>query len=215
MRVSWPWIAGLVVPEVRRANRNEDIRFPAETRPFLARPIGTHGGEGLTLIKTRRDLTSFLSTLCGEQFLCVDFHDFKGAQKCYRKYRFIFVDRKPYPYHLAIASSWLVHYWRAEMIRDTWKMAEEQAFLDDWRSVFGRSTEVVEEIAQRLDLDYGGMDCSLLPNGDVLLFEANACMLVHLDDSNIEFPYKHRAVPKIRAAITDLIRRRLDTGSIR
>ena len=49
------------------------------------------------------------------------------------------------------------------------------------------------------------MDCSILPDGRVLFFEANACMLLHLDDAKAEFPYKHVAVPKIRDAITQMV----------
>ena len=82
--------------------------------------------------------------------------------------------------------------------------------MTDWRKVFGpQAAAAIEQVAQRLDLDYGGMDCSILANGEVLLFEANACMLVHLDDAKADFPYKHLAIPKIREAVTRLVRKRL------
>jgi hypothetical protein len=42
-----------------------------------------------------------------------------------------------------------------------------------------------------------------------VLFEANANMLVHLDDPPDRFPYKHRHVPRIFEAMTDLVRRRI------
>jgi hypothetical protein len=44
-----------------------------------------------------------------------------------------------------------------------------------------------------------------LDDGRVLLFEANACMLLHLDESASAFPYKHQYVPPIRAAFTRLV----------
>ena len=47
------------------------------------------------------------------------------------------------------------------------------------------------------------------PNGEVLLFEANACMLVHLDDTETDFPYKHQAVPRIRDAVTRMVRNKI------
>jgi hypothetical protein len=85
-------------------------------------------------------------------------------------------------------------------------MAEEQRFLEDWRAVFGPlAAQAVEEAAGRLDLDYGGMDCALTATGEVLLFEANAGMLLHLDEPAAAFPYKHRHVPPIRDAFTRLI----------
>ena len=200
-------IPGLLVPGVRRFARDQAIDPSAS--PFLIRPGGAHGGEDLALIETPADLSAYLGRVPHEHFLLTEFHDFRGDHDGYRKYRFIFVDRKPYPYHLAIAENWLVHYWRADMGQAEWKKREEEAFLTDWRRVFGAAAAVVEQVAQRLDLDYGGMDCSLLADGRVLFFEANACMLVHLDDAEAAFPYKFRAVPLIREAVTRMIRKRI------
>ncbi|OIQ90169.1 tetratricopeptide repeat protein [mine drainage metagenome] len=203
-------IPGLIVPGVRRMTRDELARLSVFAAPFLVRPCGVHGGEDLVLIETPSALAEYLDRVPFERFLQIDFHDFKGARNSYRKYRFIFVDRQPFPYHLAIAETWMVHYWRARMGRDDWKKREEEDFLTDWRQVFGpAAAAIVEQVGQRMDLDYGGMDCSLLPNGEVLLFEANACMLVRLDESEANFPYKHRAVPRIRDAVTRMLRNRV------
>lgn len=196
-------IPGLLVPQVRWMLRDEPIG--AFTDPFLIRPGGTHGGDGLALIRTHAELTEYLAKTPCERFLLTDFHDFKGLRGCYRKYRFIFVDRKPYPYHLAIAGNWLVHYWRTDMGRVDWKRQEEEDFLTDWRQVFGyRAAAAIEQVAQRMNLDYGGLDCSILPNGEVLFFEANACMLVH--DTEAALPCKQRAVADIRDAVTFMVR---------
>jgi hypothetical protein len=151
-----------------------------------------------------------------EEFYVTEFRDFRGADGWYRKYRLIFVDREVFPYHLAISRDWLIHYFRTEdMATLDHHRLEEAAFLADWRSVFrGASATAVEMVAKRLDLDYGGIDCSLTADGRVLLFETNASMLVHLDDSVETFPYKHRAVPRIFAAIDRMVARRLgQTGS--
>jgi hypothetical protein len=64
-------------------------------------------------------------------------------------------------------------------------------------------------VARRLDLDYGGMDCALTSDGRVLVFEANATMLIHLNESRDEFPYKHRYVPRIFEAVSRMVARRL------
>lgn len=203
-------IPGLLVPSVSWLLRDERPAPSLFAAPFLIRPGGAHGGEDLALIETPADLSGYLGRVPHERFLLTDFHDFKGCRDGYRKYRFIFVDREPYPYHLAIAENWLVHYWRADMGQGEWKKREEEAFLTDWRQVFGaEAAAVVEQVAQRLDLDYGGLDCSLLADGRVLFFEANACMLVHLDDAEAEFPYKFQAVPRIREAVTRMLRNRV------
>jgi hypothetical protein len=49
------------------------------------------------------------------------------------------------------------------------------------------------------------MDCALTAEGDLLLFEANACILLHLDELAATAPAKHRHVPPIRDAFTRLI----------
>jgi hypothetical protein len=205
-------IDGLVVPVVERIGPDARASRPV-TAPILARPAGDHGGDNLTLLRNEAEKAAWLASGPSERLMVSPFHDFSSADGSWRKYRLIFVDRQAHPYHLAIGDNWLVHYWRTEMGRSDWKKAEEERFLTDWRGVFGaRAAAAVDEVARRLDLDYGGVDCALLPDGRVLLFEANACMLLHLDESAQAFGYKHKAVPPIREAFTRLVRERAGRG---
>ncbi len=202
-------IAGLIVPNVRRMSRNEKLDHLFFEYPFLIRPLGSHGGDDLALIQTTSELSKYFAMVPYEHFLSASFYDFKWKDGCYRKYRFIFVDRQPYPYHLAIANKWLVHYWRADM-STTDKRQEEESFLCNWRDVFGKKAcKVIEQIGLCMNLDYGGLDCSLLPNGEVLFFEANACMLVHLDDDEVHLTYKQQAVFNIRDAVSTMLKNRI------
>ncbi|HEX3887698.1 MAG TPA: tetratricopeptide repeat protein [Phenylobacterium sp.] len=179
--------------------------------PVLVRPPGDHGGENLVKLTTANDRDAYLAADPEVSLLLTPFHDFRSPDGAWRKYRLIFVDRQVFPFHLAIGEDWLLHYWRAEMAKSDWKKAEEERFLDDWRGVFGpTAAAALEETARRLDLDYGGVDCALMPDGQVLLFEANATILLHLDEPAKDFPGKHRHVPKIREAFTRLIHARAD-----
>jgi hypothetical protein len=145
-----------------------------------------------------------------ESFYLTDFHDFVSADGYFRKYRFVFVDRVAYPYHLAISRHWRVHYWRADMDEAAWMKREEAEFLADWTVAFPDARgAAIQEIGRRLDLDYSGLDCGILPDGRVVVFEANANILVHLNDPPDAFPYKHQFVPRIFEAMTALVRRRL------
>ena len=203
-------IDGLVVPETRWMSR--EVAMDAVTDldgPHLLRRGGAHGGKDVWLVYTPEELAEAAARIPGDRLLLSRFYDFAGTDGLYRKYRFLFVDREPFAYHLAIGESWLVHYWRAEMGRSPDKKAEEERFLLHWTDVFPPQAQAaVRAVAQRLDLDYGGMDCAMLPDGLVLFFEANACMLLHLDDPKAEFPYKHQAVPKIRDAISAMVMKR-------
>ena len=65
----------------------------------------------------------------------------------------------------------------------------------------------LEEIGARLGLDYGGVDFSLLPDGRVLVFEANAAMLVHPEDDPA-FAYRNKLMEVIQSAFTRLLVRK-------
>lgn len=207
-------IPDMVTPPVRWTTPGE-LGATAIDHPQLVRPAGDHGGDNLVLLRNDADRDAYLQTPppAGARLLLTRFHDFRSPDGGWRKYRLIFVDRKIYPYHLAIGEDWLVHYWRADMSIAPWKKAEEEGFMADWRAVFGeRAARAAETAAQRLDLDYAGMDCALLADGQLLLFEANACMHVHLDEPAAAFPYKHRHVPAIRAAFSAMVRERARGG---
>ncbi len=202
-------IAGMITPASIKISP-EELRDLSIDAPILVRPPGDHGGEKLALLHDEAEKRAFLDSNSSPRLVLTPFYNFQSADGYSRKYRLIFIDRKVYPYHLAIGDDWLVHYWRAGMMRSDWKKEEEGRFLANWREAFGTiATKAVEEAARRLDLDYCGMDCALMPDGRVLLFEANATMLIHLCEPPAAFPHKHRYVPLIQDAFTDLIMKRV------
>ena len=79
----------------------------------------------------------------------------------------------------------------------------------DYSTVFrGKAAEALREIARRLDLDYAGIDCSLMRDGRLVVFEANASMLVQLGEPIDDYPYKHAYVPRIANAMCRMVARR-------
>ncbi|CAG4906147.1 unnamed protein product, partial [Acidocella sp. C78] len=194
-------IDGLVVPPVLRIAADEipvSIGLPA-----LIRPVGTHGGHGLRRVETAEQLTE-ASREAGDKYLS-QFIDYRSEDGYYRKYRMIFVDRQVYPYHLAIGPHWMVHYWTAGMDLDPARRAEEARFLDDPVTALGSAAfEAVSAIGRRLDLDYAGIDFSILPDGRILVFEANAAMLVHPEREAV-FAYRNQAVDRILDAFAAML----------
>jgi len=84
------------------------------------------------------------------------------------------------------------------MERHAWKLDEERRFLDDARAALGeRAWHAVEAIGRRLDLDYGGIDFTLLPDGRVFVFEANATMLTHYERGGGPLAHKNPYVQRI------------------
>ena len=206
-------IPGLVAPATRSLDRrlleamaSEDGTFSV---PLLVRPAGSHVGEALAKVTTSGELARYLAAQPYESFYVTDFCDYRSADGLHRKYRFIFVDRVAYPYHLCIGEHWMLHYFRAETKEQAWMRAEEEAFLAEPLQPFGSLLDVVAEIGRRLDLDYAGIDCGINAAGKLVLFEANASMLAHLNDDPTVFAYKHRHVPRIFDAMGRMVEAQL------
>jgi tetratricopeptide (TPR) repeat protein len=178
--------------------------------PFLLRPPGSHGGTGVIRIDhwealASREADSF------QDWYASTFVDCMAADGFVRKYRVAFVDREPFPYHLAISNHWLVHYFSAEMATHDWKLAEEAAFLADWRGVVGNAAaSAIAAVGRRLDMDFCGVDFGIARDGRPVIFEANATMLIHPESERGALAFKNPAVREIIAAMQAMLRRRKD-----
>ena len=164
--------------------------------PLLSRPAASHGGQELARSEDLATLEERLRA-AGAGYL-TQFHDYRSADGHYRKYRMIFIDREPLPYHLAVSAHWMVHYHSAGTGDDARWIAEERRFLEDPHAVLGEAAmSALAAIGSRLDLDYGGIDFSLLPDGRLLVFEANATMLIHFERGNGPLAHKNVHVQRI------------------
>jgi tetratricopeptide (TPR) repeat protein len=201
-------IDGLVIPRTIRIaaagvaaeSLAEAVARAGLAPPVIIRPTGSHGGQGLRLAADASALAE-VQLDGGDDAYVTAFHDYRSADGFYRKYRMIFVDRTPYAYHLAIGPHWMVHHQSAEMADDPTRIAEELAFLrDPERAIGARAMGAIRAVGQRLDLDYGGIDFSLTTDGQVLLFEANATMLTHLEPADGPFAAKNVYIAPILEA---------------
>ncbi|MBV8660452.1 MAG: tetratricopeptide repeat protein [Burkholderiales bacterium] len=173
--------------------------------PLLVRPSGSHGGMYLDKVDDIAALEA-LVTLHADAYYVSRFHDYRSSDGYYRKYRIVFVNGQPYPYHLAISEHWLVHYETAGMQGMAWKQAEERRFLEDPTQALGEiAMQAINAIGQAMSLEYCGVDFSLLPDGRVLVFEANATMLVHPEPDDSELAYKNPYVRRILEAFERML----------
>jgi hypothetical protein len=87
--------------------------------------------------------------------------------------------------------------------------AADAAFLSDMPGVLGpQAMRALEDIRDRLGLDYGGIDFGLDRNGRVLFFEANACMTIHPPPPDERWTFRRAPVARILEAARRLLRRR-------
>lgn len=188
-----------LIPKVKRLERRsgvlESARDAGLRYPLIARPAGQHGGEGTRLIERPEQFASLVPD--APAIYLTEFVDYRSPDGWFRKYRVIFVDRKPYAYHLAIGAHWMVHHWTTGMEQDAQRRDEELRFLTGPEDALGgRVWKALEIIGATLDLDFVGIDFSVMQDGRLLLFEANPTMLVHPEDDPL-FAYKNSAVENI------------------
>jgi hypothetical protein len=97
---------------------------------------------------------------------------------------------------MAIADQWMIYYLNAGMGENAAKKAEEERFMTRFDTEFAhRHRKALAGLADRIGLDYFGIDCAQSSDGKLLLFEADIAMIVHLMDSPAIYPYK---VPQMR-----------------
>lgn len=201
-------LEGVRIPWVQRLSTSSDWPEPEPGDwPLLVRPVDTHGGVGLERLESDSALAAYRERQAGAVYLS-PFVDYRSNDGFFRKYRMIFVDREPFPYHLAISDNWLVHYYRTDMMSAPGKQAEELAYLENPRAVLGeKGYRAIEEIGRRLDVDYGGVDFALMPDGGILVFEANTTMLVHPEANDGPLAHKNLYVKRIFDAFEQLLER--------
>jgi glutathione synthase/RimK-type ligase-like ATP-grasp enzyme len=176
------------------------------TFPLLLRSPGFHTGHHFVLVESASELSTAAASLPGNDLLVIEYLDARGNDGNARKYRVMIIDGRIYPMHLAISRRWKVHYFTADMADHIDHRSEDAAFLSNMPAVLGQKTvAALKRIAQELGLDYGGIDFGLSPTGDVLLFEANATMVVNPPDPAERWAYRRPAVTKILDAVSTMI----------
>ena len=176
--------------------------------PMLVRPVDAHGGRGLERVDDADALHDYCARVVAEGYDCSTYVDYRSADGWFRKYRIMFVDGVAYPYHLAIDDRWMIHYYRTETTVTPWMHAEETRFLTEPERVIAGWRDAVPAIAAAFGLEYVGIDCAQLPDGTLLVFEADAAMLVHALDTSAAGRFKRAAVAGIRDALMAQFERR-------
>jgi glutathione synthase/RimK-type ligase-like ATP-grasp enzyme len=177
--------------------------------PFLLRAPGFHTGLHFRRVENSEDLSAALEQLPGEELIVMQYLDARGPDGKSRKYRAMMIDGQIYPLHCAISSHWKIHYFTAEMAENEAHRAEDAAFLENMPAVVGPlAMQALGRIQQTLGLDYAGIDFGLNAKGEVLVFEANATMVVNPPETGERWNYRRPACRKIHRAAQDMLIKR-------
>jgi glutathione synthase/RimK-type ligase-like ATP-grasp enzyme len=191
----------LAGPEPAATVARHGFRFP-----LLVRTPGFHTGRHFVRVESPDALGAAVAELPGKELTVIEFLNARGADGKVRKYRVMMIDGKLYPLHVAISSHWKIHYFTAEMADQADHRAEDAEFLENMPGVLGpRVMEALARIQTTLGLDYAGIDFGLSSTGDLLLFEANATMVVNPPEPDQRWAYRRPAVERIFAAVRRML----------
>ena len=199
-------IAGVVAPKMRELSLAQVLAAVDLQYPLLLRRPGFHTGEHFVLVESAATLAAQATALAGDELLLIEFLDARGTDGMVRKYRVMFVAGTVYPLHLAISADWKVHYFTSSMALDAAFREEERRFLEDMPAVLGpRAIAALTRVCAALGLDYGGVDFGLAADGSILLFEANATMVVFPADPDSIWDYRRRALSNVLDAAAKML----------
>jgi glutathione synthase/RimK-type ligase-like ATP-grasp enzyme len=210
-------IAGVVTPRTLAMARNTlagpdgagSVANEGFEFPLLLRSPGYHTGRNFILVETAAGLSAAAAGLPGDDLLVIEYLDARGEDGKARKYRVMMIDGTIYPSHLAISGNWKVHYFTSDMADHSEYRREEAIFLGDMATTLGdKAMTALERIRDRLGLDYAGVDFAVGPDGDVLLFEANATMVIAPPAADERWTYRRAAIESIRDAVVAMILRK-------
>ena len=200
-------LQGAVVPKIRRVKRASLTEAMDVSFPLLLRSPGHHTGHHFERVERPEDVSSAAAQLPGDELFVIEYLDFASADGKFRKYRVMFVDGKLYPLHLAVSNDWKVHFFSAQMADYPEHRAEDQAFLERMDEVLGADAiATLERIAATLGLDYAGIDFALGRNREIIVFEANATMVIVEPASDERWAYRKEPVQRVISAVRIMVK---------
>ncbi|MGA7804503.1 tetratricopeptide repeat protein [Bradyrhizobium sp.] len=184
--------------------------------PLLLRSPGYHTGRNFVRVATAEDLPAAAAGLPGDQVLLIQYLDARGLDGNARKYRVMMIDGRLYPLHLAISEQWKVHYFSSDMADQPEHRLEEAKFLENMPGVLGdKAMRALQGIRDALGLDYAGIDFGVGRSGELMLFEANATMVIAKPNDDPRWSYRRGAIDSVLNAVIVMIERKAARGGRR
>ena len=180
--------------------------------PVLARPAGSHRGQGLVKADDVDALTAYLREGGARPFYLTEFVDYALDSGEFIKMRVQVVDGEIYPNQAYISPDWNVGGFRkvgAFMQANPWTIEESRRFCEDPRAYLGADAfAALAAIKDVLKLDYFGIDFSRLRDGRLIVFEANASMQIP-DPGTQKIEHRRPCIDAIIDAMNRMFERRI------
>jgi hypothetical protein len=188
-------IDGLIAPKVARFPGRANLAEAAAARiglrfPAILRRIGTHSGKIVAIVQSAAELPALLQA--DLNYVLTEFFDARGSDGLYHKYRVFFFRQTGLVRHRLVSDHWNVH--AADrmrfLIHHPELIALERDMIEGGMAAFPSGARAaLTQVQATLPLDFFGIDFTILPDGRVLLFEANATMEFFPVSTAPQFPY--------------------------
>ena len=154
----------------------EHIEAHGHRYPVLLRPPGKHGSVGLVRVDGPDAIAR--QPAMADACTITDFVDFRSADGLWRKYRLVYAGDRLFRRHVLTDREWNLTRAARGFMQDRPELAaEEQAWINSPLRLESGSVEArVLHQFRALQLDFGAIDFALPPDGDVVVFEINACV---------------------------------------
>jgi glutathione synthase/RimK-type ligase-like ATP-grasp enzyme len=187
--------------------------------PVLVRPCGSHRGYGLVRVDTDDDwpkaAAQLISTGNDPAYYVSNFIDYADDEGLFRKFRVFCVGERLIATHCLTSDDWMVH-WdsaRAMMATRPELIEYEKAFLADFPArINGSLGDKLRLIRQAIGLDFFGIDCTLMRNGKLLVFEANPAMIHTTPTLRRDYPHLVVYLEAVEETFRALVRDKITGG---
>ncbi|TAN06639.1 MAG: hypothetical protein EPN38_08135 [Rhodanobacteraceae bacterium] len=156
--------------DVLAAVEREGLRWP-----LILRTAGTHSGKATVRLDAPADVRAGLRGLAwgGRDLYLTQYVDYRDPDGHFRKLRLALVGHEVFIRHHIVADHWMIHF----RDRDLRHLPEEEHALETFHDgLLPQLASRLRAVADAIDLDYTGIDCSLRPDGRLLVFEVNPLM---------------------------------------
>ena len=182
-------IAHLVVPRIMRFINEADtrkaaIRLIRDTIgfPVIIRDPFMQMGREAAKLDTPRQLEKYLNQIPGQELYGIEYVHNPGGEGIYRKIRAAIIGEEIFISHVHFGQQWNVHRERDEeklaelsLKRSTLQFADK--IISNPLGVLGKpGMATLAKIRSQISLEFFGMDFDIMPDGQLLFFEANAAM---------------------------------------
>lgn len=176
--------------------------------PVIQRDTGQHNGVTMIRIDGPADLEK-LHVYCfdGREFYLTEFFDYADKDGIYHTQRIVFVGGEPLLRQIFYDDQWKVNSRSKEFMLSRPDLGDPLERANRIKSErLPKAEAALKEVAARIGLDFFGMDCHINEDGEILVFEANATMMILWNEASAIF---NSLMVPIEQKLNALIRKRL------